>query len=317
MDKISVIMSVYNETANEIKKSIESILNQTYQNLELIIISDNPQNEEIETAVLNHAKNDKRIIYYKNGNNIGLALTLNRALDYAKGEYIARMDADDISVPNRLEKQLSYLKNNPDYGVVGTNKINIDENDNILSYGRDLPASFEETRKSLQYISMVVHPSVMFKKSHILSVGKYRNFPAAQDLDLWLRLIANNVKIGFINEYLIQYRNSTKNISGGSPLKQWLCGKYARKMYKQRISRGGDSFSERELELYLSKNNSVSEREKFKKSKIMFDKSRYELRNKNYMKGLYLLSRAIISHREMKWIIRNAAAYQIIKRKRM
>ncbi len=102
-------MSTYNETVEELKKAIDSILTQTFKNFEFIIILDNPQNYEHKKVINEYLSKDKRIIFLINESNIGLAASLNEGIENAKGDYIARMDADDISMPNRLEKEYNYL----------------------------------------------------------------------------------------------------------------------------------------------------------------------------------------------------------------
>lgn len=105
-------MSGYKEDIRYLKESINSILNQTYTDFELIFLLDNPSNKDITDLLNDYCKKDKRIRFFINEENLALAKTLNKALTFVKGEYIARMDADDVSMPNRLEAQLNYLLKN-------------------------------------------------------------------------------------------------------------------------------------------------------------------------------------------------------------
>src|SRR3989338_10709157 len=114
--KISVIMSVYNGMPY-LPEAVKSILNQTYKNFEFIIIDDASTDQS--TKYLRFLK-DKRIKLIKNSKNLGLAASLNKALKFAKGEYIARMDADDISLPKRFEKQVKFFKKHPSVDICGT-----------------------------------------------------------------------------------------------------------------------------------------------------------------------------------------------------
>lgn len=123
--KISVIMSAYNETLDELSSSIDSIIKQTYQNIEFIIVDDNPKNKNIKTAV--HKVKDSRIKLIENKKNVGLVQSLNEAINQATGCFIARMDADDISKKNRLEDELHYVERNK-LDVVGSFLEIIDEN---------------------------------------------------------------------------------------------------------------------------------------------------------------------------------------------
>ena len=116
---ISVIMGVYNEKIEWVEKAILSIINQTYTNFEFIVILDNPQNEELKNLISEFSLKDKRIKLYVNEENIGLINTLNKGLKLAKGKYIARMDADDISCGDRFEKQINFLEQNNNIVLVG------------------------------------------------------------------------------------------------------------------------------------------------------------------------------------------------------
>ena len=120
-DLISVLMGIYNIPSKEVlEKSINSILNQSYKNIEFIIIDDGSTNDTYKWAK-EITKNDKRVILKKNEKNLGLTKTLNKCLKLATGEFIARMDGDDYSHKDRFEKQLSFLKNNKEYQLVGCN----------------------------------------------------------------------------------------------------------------------------------------------------------------------------------------------------
>ena len=109
---ISVIMSVYNEKSIYVEKSIDSILNQTYNDLEMVIVLDSPDNETLLRILKEYTHKDARVKLLINDRNSGLAMSLNRAIEVAQGEYLARMDADDISKPERLERELEYLIKN-------------------------------------------------------------------------------------------------------------------------------------------------------------------------------------------------------------
>lgn len=133
---ISVIMSTYNESKYEIKNCIESVLYQSYSNFEFIIINDNPKDETLKKVLDEYT--DSRIRVYCNKENVGLVKSLNYALSIARGLFIVRMDADDISKRSRIEDEFNYLvKNNLD--IVGTCIELIDENDNVIQSEMRLP----------------------------------------------------------------------------------------------------------------------------------------------------------------------------------
>lgn len=110
--KISVVMSTYNEPVEWVEKSIRSILNQTYDNIEVIVICDNPDNKGIVDLLNLIKEGDNRVVLHFNERNKGLIYSLNKAINLSSGEYIARMDADDISLPTRLSEQILYLEEN-------------------------------------------------------------------------------------------------------------------------------------------------------------------------------------------------------------
>ena len=149
-EKISVIMSVYNEKERELKAAINSILGQTYQNLEFIIILDNPLNKELQIVIEDYAERDSRIRFFINTQNMGLVRSLNKALKYVTGSFIARMDADDISLKSRLEDQLNYLiKNNADFVFAGIEYI--DEDDKKLFAEKAKGNTPDSCKRTLKY----------------------------------------------------------------------------------------------------------------------------------------------------------------------
>lgn len=221
MPKISVIMGLYNTKCKEyLDKSLNSILNQTYKDFELIICDDGSTNDCIKWAK-EIVKNDKRVVFIKNKENKGLAYTLNKCLKIAKGKYIARMDDDDISHIDRFEKQIEYLDNN-DVDLV-SNNINIfDENGiyNSKKYPRHI------TKKDFLFNSPIVHPSIMAKKSAFLKVNGYRDIKKTvrvEDYDLFMRMFYVGIKMDIIQEFLLDYRDDRENAK-------------RRKKYKYRIN---------------------------------------------------------------------------------
>ncbi|MFN5442865.1 MAG: glycosyltransferase family 2 protein, partial [Crocinitomicaceae bacterium] len=155
---VSVVMPVYNGE-QYLKEAIESILSQTYVNFEFIIINDGSEDNS-EEIILSY--NDPRIVYIKNLENLKLIKTLNIGFSKAKGKYIARMDADDISLPRRLEKQVDYLERNPDIGVLGTGVFLKGEKEiSKLLYHTD----DKSLRFALAFYCPFIHPSVVLRKA--------------------------------------------------------------------------------------------------------------------------------------------------------
>lgn len=316
MCKISVVMSTFNETKDELEKAIESILAQTFKDFEFLIILDNPQNEEHKNILKKFKEKDDRIKIYINEQNMGLAKSLNKGIDLANGKYIARMDADDISMPERLEKEYNFLEKNTDISIVSTNKILIDENDRELYKASDLVTTDAKIKEMLKYMSIIVHPSVMFKKDDILKIGKYRNFKASQDYDLWLRASYSNLKFSIINEYLIKYRIREDNISNSNPLKQWVIHEYILKLYKERKKYGKDSFSEESLDNYLLLEGVFDENEskKFKKGMKNIESLKINLRNKKILLAIKNFVVIIFGQKKIRKVFYNYIKCNIIKR---
>ncbi len=206
--KVSVIMSVFNGE-RYIKQAIKSILNQTYLDFEFIIINDGSTDN---TADILKEFKDKRIKIINNKTNLGLTASLNKAISLARGEFIARMDADDISLPYRFEYQVEFLENNPDIALVGSSYYVCDEKDEIKSIVEVLTDP-DDLKQGLEKQNWFGHGTVMLRKTALDIVGNYdESYKYAQDYDLWLR-IANKFNIANIKEPLYIWRKTKENIS--------------------------------------------------------------------------------------------------------
>ena len=174
--EISVLMSTYKEKAELLRESIESILNQTYKEFEFIIILDNPENVEHIRIINEYVQCDSRIKFYINKKNLGLTATLNKALSLAQGKYICRMDADDISMPNRLDLQMKYLIQY-DYDLIGGLSNMVDEEGNTIYSIKKVPTDFKKIKKCIQYNQVISHPTWFAKKEVFDTLGGYREIP--------------------------------------------------------------------------------------------------------------------------------------------
>ncbi|MDE6409962.1 MAG: glycosyltransferase [Muribaculaceae bacterium] len=207
-------MAVYNEPLNWVLQAIRSILYQTFTDFEFIIINDNPTREELWKLLEELSNSDSRIIIRKNKVNIGLTKSLNEGLKICKGKYIARMDADDISFPDRLAHQYNYLEKNPEISVLGTNRKYIDENSNVLKKKHPLIHNPNTIESLFILRSPFIHPSVMFRRSLIDNGFFYdESFTSAQDYNLWGRLLINNYRLDNLKEPLLFYRISSNQIT--------------------------------------------------------------------------------------------------------
>ena len=230
--RISVILPAYNAT-QYIEQAIESILNQTFADFELIILNDGSTDNTPE-IIKRYADADKRIVFVDNKVNQGLIAVLNQGLDMARGEFIARMDSDDISLPQRFEKQVAYLEAHPDVGVLGTL---------IQGFGKfNLPGIQIPVVTALDLLkdSYVAHPSVMIRKS-ILDKYNLRynpDYKHCEDLELWSRMIFLT-KIHNIMEVLLMYRITGNNISTQNWEYQQNLSKQIRNGLRRRLAAAG------------------------------------------------------------------------------
>jgi glycosyltransferase involved in cell wall biosynthesis len=206
--KVTVLMSVYNGE-KYLQESIDSILEQTFRDFEFVIVNDGSIDK---TAEILKSYKDVRIKIVNNEKNIGLTKSLNKGLKIAKGEYIARMDADDISMSERLEKEIEFLESHQEHAVVGTFVKIMNENSEIIRLW-DRPTKDIEIREFLKRDNCIVHGSVMIRKSSLHDVGFYDKFMVrSQDYDLWLKL-SEKYYLANIPEYLY-FRREHNDIIG-------------------------------------------------------------------------------------------------------
>lgn len=200
-------MPVFNG-APQLELSIKSILKQTYNNFEFIIIDDGSTDESL-SIIRNFS--DKRIIAKRFKVNSGIVQALNEGINIANGEYIARMDSDDISNINRLDYQIKYMEDNPEIGILGSSGSYIDINNKIIG---SYPTSYDSTEIKWYSIfkSPFIHPSVVFRKSIINKYGFLYSdeFKYCEDFDLWYKIL-NKTKGENLNIPLINYRITYKD----------------------------------------------------------------------------------------------------------
>lgn len=221
MPKVSIIMGVYNvNNDKKVKLAIDSIINQSFIDFEFIICDDGSIDGSYE-YLKSIANIDERIILIRNDINKGLAYTLNSCLNIATGYYIARMDADDICYPTRLEEQVRFLENNRQYDIVGCNAELIDDN----GVWGELKHIEIPQKKDFLFGSRFIHPTIMVKKKSYQLVNGYRvskETIRGQDYDLFMRAYSLGCKGYNIQKNLYQYRED-KNA-------------YKKRTYKNRIN---------------------------------------------------------------------------------
>ncbi|MCR0265381.1 glycosyltransferase [[Clostridium] innocuum] len=251
MKKVSVIMSVYNETFDEISASLNSIINQTYADIEIIIVVDNPsKSDEYKFIFDGYLQNYHNIIVLYNKKNIGLAMSMNKAFQKSTGVYIARMDADDIAFQKRIEKEVMVVEEGI-YDFVCTGYIFINEEGNHIP-GDYIHYSPDEIKRILFTTNCIHHPTVLMKRDIFEKVGGYRDFPCSQDYDLWLRLLEENCKFYMIDEPLLKYRKRSLSTTNRKRFLQACTLFYISKLCYTRLQYKYDNYSKTNYKEFIN-----------------------------------------------------------------
>jgi glycosyltransferase involved in cell wall biosynthesis len=247
---VSVLIPVFN-VENYIGAALKSISEQTYKNLEIVVVDDGSSDRTLD-VVQECRLADPRIVVLQNEKNRGIVASLNRALSVASGEYIARMDGDDISEQDRIEKQVRFLEGNPDYDLVGVSLRSIDGNGAFVSQLK-MHSDFGKIVKALKYDSPVAHVWVCNKELYSV-VGPYRNFPGCEDYDFLLRVISSGRKITNLEDYYGYYVRIGRhgNTISTVGLRQWRAKEYAYRLYVNRCLHRQEDFTSDGLDKALS-----------------------------------------------------------------
>jgi glycosyltransferase involved in cell wall biosynthesis len=237
---VSVIMPVYNGELY-LREAIESILNQTYINFELLIINDGSTDRSEEIIKSYH---DPRIKLINNEKNLKLIASLNKGMTLATGKYIARMDSDDISLPQRLEIQVNFMEENHHISVCGTWVEFLDEDTNTKKMICKFPTASLELKYHMLFRCSFIHPSVMMRASDFQEQNIYydSDYPCSEDFELWNRI---NDSMNFYNipRVLLQYRVTKNGISRKHYYEQKLNSAKVRfRIYKEKGIEVGDEF---------------------------------------------------------------------------
>lgn len=275
---VSVIMSTYKEEEIFLRQAIESILNQTYKDFEYIIILDNPDNNLHIRIIKEYANLDKRIKFYVNEKNMGLTASLNKGLGLAKGKYICRMDADDISINKRIENQKRYLEEN-NYDLIGGISQMIDENGKSIYSIKKVPTNMDKIKKALRYNQIISHPTWFGKKEVFEKLNGYRNMPLCEDYDFTLRVVLNGYKISNIDETVLKYRMTSSSISRSNLYEQYLFARFITKKYsKNKIA------DIKEAKQYVNNHNDDRKAKRYLKANARFNIALKDIEEKRYFK---------------------------------
>lgn len=228
---VSILIPIHN-AEKYLDEAIMSVIKQSYKKIEIICI-ENGSNDNSLALLKYYSKIYKnlKVIHLKKAS---LSNALNKGINKSQGEYIARMDADDISHPKRIEKQIKFLKKNKSVSIVGTNINLIDHQGNFV---RKIyyPLKFKDLKKKLEVDSYIAHPSVMMRKEIFKKLKGYRfQFCPAEDYDLWLRAL-HHFKIENMKEFLLNYREHSSKMGSVMELQTILGATYARELYFKRI----------------------------------------------------------------------------------
>lgn len=207
--QITVLMTVFNG-GNSVKRAVQSVLNQTYKNFELLVIDDASTDDSWESI---NAIRDSRIRIHSNCENLGQAKSLNLGLKLALGQYVARIDADDIALPDWLEHQWAVIKANKEYAVVSTQALVIDERDRVIRIYRS-PINREDIILRSFTFSPINHVGSIFNKEIILEEGGYvERYKIAADYGLWSKLIRHGHKITSTDKFLVAIKAHSSSLS--------------------------------------------------------------------------------------------------------
>jgi len=243
-------MSVYNGEPF-LEEAIQSMQKQTFSNFELIIVNDASDDNSLE-IMESHAEKDPRLIIIDKKENDGLSKSLIKAIEISRGEYIARQDSDDVSLPRRLEKQVEFLERNPSYGAVGTAATIIDEHGRIIKKPIVIK-SWAILKRILNYRNCFFHGSMMFRKKDYLRAGGYRAFISlGQDFDLMLRM-SKVSRMKNLNDNLYLWRKTSDSITSTKTDAQYKMGALA--LYDFRYNNIPDLEDGFDMELFINSLN--------------------------------------------------------------
>lgn len=195
---ISILMPVYN-TAPYLREAMDSILAQTFSDFELIVLDDCTPDDA--PAILD-TYTDKRIVRYRGEKNVGLANVLNVGMDMARGKYIARMDSDDVSLPNRMQTQYDYLEQHPEMDLVSVAMQQFGADNRLMRYDN----ATEDLKFNALFFSPILHASSMWRRERFASLRFEQSFVPAEDYRMWTRALINGLQMRNLPDILYKYR---------------------------------------------------------------------------------------------------------------
>lgn len=286
---VSVILTAYKEPTLWFSESLDSAINQTFQDLEILVMVDNPEDNKLSDIVKKKALQDNRIKLVKNERNLGLAQTLNKAIDLSSGKYICRMDADDIAKPYRVEKQLNYIRK-MNYDLVGGQLEVINENGQTLYPASSIPRTSSKINSALKWNNCVAHPTWFGKREIFLK--QYRNISLCEDYDFLLRASMDGFLLGNVPEIVLKYRMSSNSISRSNLYQQYLSQCYLSQQYKK-----GVIADPNQLDQYISIKYTKQKSNHYTKANVLFNTALETLTYKKYFRACLLGLKACLHSR--------------------
>lgn len=222
---VSVLMCIYKEEVPVVSNAIESIRNQTYKDIEIIVLLDNPQYDEMQLYLKRLSLEEERMKYIVNPVNMGLIGSLNKGIHLCNGTIICRMDADDYAEPLRIEKQLEHMRSHS-LDLVGSYISLMDMQGNMLGEIRLFPTQHKYLCRYLKYASAIPHPTWLIKKEVYEALQGYRHIQHAEDYDFLIRLCIHRYKMGVVPEPLLRYRINLKGTTQQNIASQKIVSSY-------------------------------------------------------------------------------------------
>jgi len=204
--KVSVIIPCYNEPKDIFCRSLNSVIKQTLKDIEIILILDNPENQELRNIIEWYKSEHENILFLDPGKNLWRWWARNLAISHASGKYIAIHDADDIDFPTRLEDQYIYMEENPHIWVMFSNTEDINNQGEIVNFTRR-KRDKDNGKKPKSLFNINKNHQTMFSKTELSKEFKYKDMDVCEDLELWMNLFRNNIQIWYLDKLHTQYLN--------------------------------------------------------------------------------------------------------------
>lgn len=205
----SVLMSVYiKEQPDYLHQSLYSVFNQTLPPNEVVLVEDGPLDYELNAVIDEYTKRHPELKIVKLARNNGLGIALNEGLKHCSNNLVVRMDTDDICTPDRFEKQVKYMSDNPDIDISSAWLEEFEGDISNVKSIKKVPSTHEEISSYIKSRNPLNHPSVIFRKTSVENTGGYQHYPLFEDYYLWARMFASGAKFGNIQECLLHFRTS-------------------------------------------------------------------------------------------------------------